>query len=72
MRPFKIVTCQRSICCPAGKRRLGSVSLQAAHEAAAANRAWLQECVALLLCVLCLDRFGDYVSDQACTPVQGS
>lgn len=33
----------------------------------AANRAWLEECVVHLLCVLALDRFGDYVSDQVAT-----
>jgi hypothetical protein len=28
------------------------------------NAAWLEECAVRLLCVLALDRFGDYVSDQ--------
>ncbi len=30
------------------------------------NAAWLEECAVRLLCVLALDRFGDYVSDQVC------
>ena len=30
-----------------------------------ANRAWIEDCIVHLLCVLALDRFGDYVSDQA-------
>ena len=35
---------------------------------AADNAAWLEECAARLLCVLALDRFGDYVADQARCP----
>ena len=35
-----------------------------------ANNDWLEECVVRLLCVLALDRFGDYVSDQVVAPVR--
>ena len=35
-----------------------------AAAAAVANLAWLEDCAARLICVLALDRFGDYVSDQ--------
>jgi len=47
-----------------GKRKLGSVSCEALSAAVAANSQWLEECVMLLLCVLSLDRFADYGSDQ--------
>jgi TATA-binding protein-associated factor len=52
----------------AGKRRLAAPpegAAAAVGAAAAARAAWLQECSALLLAVLALDRFADYVSDQA-------
>ena len=47
-----------------GKRRLSGVT--AAHAAAAAqsNAIWLEDCVIRLMCVLALDRFGDFVGDQ--------
>ena len=41
--------------------------LQAAREA---NESWLEDCLVLLLCVLALDRFGDYGSDQVTAPVR--
>ena len=41
-----------------------SVARQDAVHAAEANTAWLEDCSARLLCVLALDRFGDYVSDK--------
>ena len=41
-----------------------SVARQDAAHAAEANTAWLEDCSACLLCVLALDRFGDYVSDK--------
>jgi hypothetical protein len=50
-----------------GKRRLrASPPLEPGIVAcaAAARSAWLQDCIALLLAVLALDRFADYVSDQ--------
>ena len=40
------------------------VAHQDAVHAAKANTAWLEDCSARLLCVLALDRFGDYVSDK--------
>ena len=44
--------------------QLGPCSAQEAVAAVTANRAWLEECIIHLLCVLALDRFSDYVSDQ--------
>ena len=44
--------------------QLRPCSAQEAAAAVTANRAWLEECIIHLLCVLALDRFGDYVSDQ--------
>ncbi|KND04710.1 DNA-binding ATPase [Spizellomyces punctatus DAOM BR117] len=37
---------------------------------AARHRAWLEDVAIRLLCVLALDRFGDYGSDQAVAPVR--
>lgn len=34
------------------------------------NRAWVEECATHLLCVLALDRFGDYTSDGVIAPVR--
>ena len=50
-----------------GKPRLLGVTDADAAAAAAANAAWLEDAVVRLLCVLALDRFGDFVSDQART-----
>ncbi len=47
-----------------GTAELGTVTVQDAAAAASANSAWLEDCSARLLCVLALDRFGDYVSDK--------
>ena len=41
-----------------------------ASDAAADNAAWLEGAAVRLLCVLALDRFGDYVSDTATAPVR--
>ncbi|EFJ48605.1 hypothetical protein VOLCADRAFT_60315, partial [Volvox carteri f. nagariensis] len=38
--------------------------------ARASNRRWLEDCIVHLLCVLALDRFGDYGSDQVTAPVR--
>ena len=38
----------------------------------AANRAWLDDAACRLLCVLMLDRFGDYVSDTVVAPIRES
>lgn len=47
-----------------GIMQLRPCSAADAIAAVSANEAWLEECVIHLLCVLALDRFGDYVSDQ--------
>ena len=47
-----------------GPPSLISVARRDAAHAAEANTAWLEDCSARLLCVLALDRFGDYVSDK--------
>ena len=48
-----------------GKRRLARpVSEATVRAAAAANAGWLGECLELLLCVLALDQYADYASDQ--------
>ena len=36
----------------------------AASAAAAANVGWIEDCIVRAVCVLALDRFADYVSDQ--------
>lgn len=48
----------------AGLRKLAAVSSAQVEAAAIANAAWLEDVVMHLLCVLALDRFADYVSDQ--------
>jgi TATA-binding protein-associated factor len=40
------------------------VTPDAFEAAACANAAWLEDVIMHLLCVLALDRFADYVSDQ--------
>lgn len=50
-----------------GPPLVASVARQDAVHAAEANTAWLEDCSARLLCVLALDRFGDYVSDKVYT-----
>ena len=47
-----------------GQQRLAAVQPGQAAAAAAANLACLEDCAARLICVLALDRFGDYVADQ--------
>lgn len=62
--------CACSSCCirahlpTAGKRSLGEVTPEVLAAATEANRNWLEDCLVLLLCVLALDRFADYGSDQ--------
>ncbi|KAG2490891.1 hypothetical protein HYH03_010808 [Edaphochlamys debaryana] len=53
-----------------GKRGLGLISPEHVAAARSANRRWLEDCCAHLLCVLALDRFGDYGSDQVTAPVR--
>lgn len=48
----------------AGLRTLVMVEPEQAVAAAEANAGWLEDCIMLMLCVLALDRFADYVSDQ--------
>lgn len=48
----------------AGLRKLAAVAPAQAEAAGIANAAWLEDVVMHLLCVLALDRFADYVSDQ--------
>eukprot|EP00192_Tetraselmis_astigmatica_P001352 CAMPEP_0117692082 /NCGR_PEP_ID=MMETSP0804-20121206/26113_1 /TAXON_ID=1074897 /ORGANISM="Tetraselmis astigmatica, Strain CCMP880" /LENGTH=1797 /DNA_ID=CAMNT_0005505457 /DNA_START=126 /DNA_END=5519 /DNA_ORIENTATION=+ len=48
----------------------GTQSPAKALEAEIANHAWLQDAVIRMLCILALDRFGDYVSDQVVAPVR--
>lgn len=50
-------------------RSLGLVTLDVVIAAREANRHWVEDCLVLLLCVLALDRFGDYGSDQVTAPV---
>ena len=47
-----------------GKRRLAGATTAHAATAAQSNAVWLEDCVIRLMCVLALDRFGDFVSDQ--------
>jgi hypothetical protein len=47
-----------------GTPALSSATAANAASAAQLNKAWLEDCSARLLCVLALDRFGDYVSDK--------
>jgi hypothetical protein len=51
-------------CAPAGLRKLSAVAPAQVEAAAISNAAWLEDVVMHLLCVLALDRFADYVSDQ--------
>lgn len=47
-----------------GLMKLELVSPQAAAEAWRGNQRWLEDCITKLLCVLGLDRFGDFTSEQ--------
>lgn len=53
-----------------GKPRLAAVAPEAAVAAAAANASWLEDCIVRIVCVLALDRFADYVSDQVGSHLQ--
>ena len=48
-----------------GPPQLGSVTAAEGEAAAAANLGWLEDCIVRIVCVLALDRFADFVSDQA-------
>jgi hypothetical protein len=51
------------VCC-AGLRKLALLTADGFEAACCANAAWLEDVIMHLLCVLALDRFADYVSDQ--------
>lgn len=56
-----------------GLLQLQDCSRADAVKAVTDNQEWLDSCLAHLLCVLALDRFGDYISDQASSfPLQFS
>eukprot|EP00850_Spirogloea_muscicola_P017052 SM000143S00717 [mRNA] locus=s143:72474:80669:- [translate_table: standard] len=55
------------------KEELGEaecLAATAAYQAKAANVAFLQDAIVRVLCILSLDRFGDYVGDQVVAPVR--
>ncbi len=47
-----------------GTRALGVVTGSDAAAAHASNALWVEDCAIHLVCVLALDRFGDFLSDQ--------
>ena len=51
-------------------RGAGRATYQTAAEMKAAHGAWLEDTSLRLLCVLALDRFGDFISDQVIAPVR--
>eukprot|EP00890_Picochlorum_soloecismus_P001543 jgi/Picsp_1/238/NSC_00237-R1_snf2 super family len=53
-----------------GKPSLSSVSSLDVQNAILKNNEWLEDCAIHVLCVLALDRFGDYVSDEVVPPVR--
>ena len=48
----------------------GKVATSSAAQQDEDNMLWLEECTIRVLCVLALDRFGDYVSDPVVAPVR--
>ncbi|KAH8311233.1 hypothetical protein KR044_005137, partial [Drosophila immigrans] len=48
----------------------GKCGYQSAEQMHEAHSRWLEDAALRLLCVLCLDRFGDFVSDQVVAPVR--
>ncbi|XP_016952601.1 TATA-binding protein-associated factor 172 [Drosophila biarmipes] len=48
----------------------GKVVQQSREQMDEAHNRWLEDAALRLLCVLCLDRFGDFVSDQVVAPVR--
>ncbi|XP_043653491.1 TATA-binding protein-associated factor 172 [Drosophila teissieri] len=48
----------------------GKAVLQTREQMDEAHSRWLEDAALRLLCVLCLDRFGDFVSDQVVAPVR--
>lgn len=55
---------------PSPPPRARSVEPDAAAKAARKNASWLEDAAVRLLCVLSLDRFGDYVGDGVVAPVR--
>lgn len=53
-----------------GKPTLLPVTWADVERAMLDNKTWIEECVMHLLCVLALDRFGDYISDGVIAPVR--
>ena len=51
-------------------RGAGKTIHQTAHEMKAAHNSWLEDTSLRMLCVLALDRFGDFISDQVIAPVR--
>ncbi|KAH8417214.1 hypothetical protein KR222_006412, partial [Zaprionus bogoriensis] len=48
----------------------GKCAQQSPEQMHEAHSRWLEDAALRLLCVLCLDRFGDFVSDQVVAPVR--
>lgn len=48
----------------------GKCAHQTPEQMHEAHSRWLEDAALRLLCVLCLDRFGDFVSDQVVAPVR--
>jgi TATA-binding protein-associated factor len=42
----------------------GKTTEMSAHQMAQANRQWLEDLALRIVCILALDRFGDFVSDE--------
>ncbi|KAA6421342.1 MAG: hypothetical protein FRX49_08620 [Trebouxia sp. A1-2] len=53
-----------------GRLELQGVTPQDVDAALHSNTRWLEDCSIRLLCVLALDRFGDFTSDQVVAPVR--
>lgn len=53
-----------------GKPVLLSITQADLEQAMIDNSTWVEECVGHLICVLALDRFGDYISDGVIAPVR--
>lgn len=53
-----------------GLPELSSVTAADVEQAQIDNSEWLEDCTIIILCVLALDRFGDYVSDDVVAPVR--
>jgi hypothetical protein len=48
----------------AGQQAATAAAAAAAAASATANVSWIEDCIVRAVCVLALDRFADYVSDQ--------